>query len=196
MTGINTLVITWLALLTSLSLTVNAAKHDRSKTFWSLLGFTVALLVGLVFASTSTHYEPNSSAKWTQVYPTKNKYSTVFLKFDNLELLGNTTTSPKTLEKLEDYAHYTNLYDLYDGSIIVTTKDSKEEHKVVLSRDNKLPKNVTNRNVVIDKIEYRKIDGVKKHLDKYTGQLEKRDIDGEIRITYKNGDSKTSVFKD
>lgn len=196
LTGINTLVITWLALLTSLSLTVNAAKHDRSKTFWSLLGFTVALLVGLVFASTSTHYEPNSSAKWTQVYPTKNKYSTVFLKFDNLELLGNTTTSPKTLEKLEDYAHYTNLYDLYDGSIIVTTKDSKEEHKVVLSRDNKLPKNVTNRNVVIDKIEYRKIDGVKKHLDKYTGQLEKRDIDGEIRITYKNGDSKTSVFKD
>lgn len=196
LTGINTLVITWLALLTSLLLTVNAAKHDRSKTFWSLLGFTVALLVGLVFASTSTHYEPNSSAKWTQVYPTKNEYSTVFLQFDNLELLGNTTTSPKTLEKLEDYAHYTNLYDLYDGSIIMTTKDSKEEHKVVLSRDNKLPKNVTNRNVVIDKIEYRKIDGVKKHLDKYTGQLEKRDIDGEIRITYKNGDSKTSVFKD
>lgn len=196
LTGINTLVITWLALLTSLLLTVNAAKHDRSKTFWSLLGFTVALLVGLVFASTSTHYEPNSSAKWTQVYPTKNEYSTVFLKFDNLELLGDTTTSPKTLEKLEDYAHYTNLYDLYDGSIIVTTKDSKEEHKVVLSRDNKLPKDVTNRNVVIDKIEYRKIDGVKKHLDKYTGQLEKRDVDGEIRITYKNGDSKTSVFKD
>lgn len=196
LTGINTLVITWLALLTSLLLTVNAAKHDRSKTFWSLLGFTVALLMGLVFASASTHYEPNSSAKWTQVYPTKNEYSTVFLKFDNLELLGDTTTSPKTLEKLEDYAHYTNLYDLYDGSIIVTTKDSKEEHKVVLSRDNKLPKDVTNRNVVIDKIEYRKIDGVKKHLDKYTGQLEKRDVDGEIRITYKNGDSKTSVFKD
>lgn len=136
------------------------------------------------------------SSTWTQVYPTKNEYSTVFLKFDNLELLGNTTTSPKTLEKLEDYAHYTNLYDLYDGSIIMTTKDSKEEHKVVLSRDNKLPKDVTNRNVVIDKIEYRKIDGVKKHLDKYTGQLEKRDVDGEIRITYKNGDSKTSVFKD
>lgn len=196
LTGINTLAITWLALLTSLLLTVNAAKHDRSKTFWSLLGFTVALLVGLVFASASTHYEPNSSAKWTQVYPTKNEYSTVFLKFDNLELLGNTTTSPKTLEKLEDYAHYTNLYNLYDGSIIVTTKDSKEERKVFLSRDNKLPKDVTNSNVVIDKIEYRKIDGVKKHLGKYTGQLEKRDVDGEIRITYKNGDSKTSVFKD
>jgi len=196
LTGINTPVITWLALLTSLLLTVNAAKHDRSKTFWSLLGFTVALLVGLVFASTSTHYEPNSSAKWTQVYPTKNEYSTVFLKFDNLELLGNTTTSPKTLEKLEDYAHYTNLYNLYDGSIIVTTKDSKEERKVFLSRDNKLPKDVTNSNVVIDKIEYRKIDGVKRHLGKYTGQLEKRDVDGEIRITYKNGDSKTSVFKD
>lgn len=46
LTGINTLVITWLALLTSLLLTVNAAKHDRSKTFWSLLGFTVALLGG------------------------------------------------------------------------------------------------------------------------------------------------------
>lgn len=152
--------------------------------------------MGLVFASTSTHYEPNSSAKWTQVYPTKNEYSTVFLKFDNLELLGNTTTSPKTLEKLEDYAHYTNLYNLYDGSIIVTTKDSKEERKVLLSRDNKLPKDVTNSNVVIDKIEYRKIDGVKRHLGKYTGQLEKRDVDGEIRITYKNGDSKTSVFKD
>lgn len=196
LTGINTLVITWLALLTSLLLTVNAAKHDHSKTFWSLLSFTVALLVGLVFASASTHYEPNSSAKWTQVYPTKNEYSTVFLKFDNLELLGNTTTQPKTLEKLENYAHYTNLYDLYDGSIIVTTKDSKEERKVFLSRDNKLPKNVTNSNVVIDKIEYRKIDGVKKHLGKYTGQLEKRDVDGEIRITYKNGDSETSVFKD
>ena len=173
LTGINTLVITWLALLTSLLLTVNAAKHDRSKTFWSLLGFTIALLMGLVFASASTHYEPNSSAKWTQVYPTKNEYSTVFLKFDNLELLGNTTTSPKTLEKLEDYAHYTNLYNLYDGSIIVTTKDSKEERKVLLSRDNKLPKDVTNSNVVIDKIEYRKIDGVKRHLGKYTGQLEK-----------------------
>ena len=55
---------------------------------------------------------------------------------------------------------------------------------------------MTNSNVVIDKIEYRKIDGVKRHLGKYTGQLEKRDVDGEIRITYKNGDSKTSVFKD
>ena len=196
LTGINTIVITWLALLTSLLLTVDAAKHDRSKKFWSLLSFTVALLVGLVYASASTHYEPNGSAKWTQVYPTKGEYSTVFLKFDNLELLGDTATSPKTLEKLEDYAHYTNLYDLYDGSIILTTKDGKEERKVLLSRDNKLPKDVTNNNVVIDKIEYRKIDGVKKHLGKYTGQLEKRDVDGEIRITYKNGDSKTSVFND
>lgn len=33
LTSINTLVITWLALLTSLLLTVNAVKHDRSKTF-------------------------------------------------------------------------------------------------------------------------------------------------------------------
>lgn len=196
LTGINTLVITWLALLTSLFLTVNAAKHDRSKTFWGLLGFTVVLLAGLVFASTSTHYEPNSSAKWTRVYPTKGEYSTVFLKFDNLELSGDTVASPKTLEKLEDYAHYTNLYDLYDGSIIITTKDSKEERKVFLSRDNKLPKDLTNRDAIIDKIEYRKIDGVKRHLGKYTGQLEKRDVDGEIRITYKNGDSKTSVFND
>lgn len=65
-----------------------------------------------------------------------------------------------------------------------------------MSRDNKLPKDATNRNVVIKKIEYRKIDGVKKHLGKYTGQLEKRDVDGEIRITYKNVDSETSVFKD
>ena len=71
-----------------------------------------------------------------------------------------------------------------------------QQRKVLLSRDNKLPKDVTNSNVVIDKIEYRKIDGVKRHLGKYTGQLEKRDVDGEIRITYKNGDSKTSVFKD
>lgn len=193
LTGINTLVITWLALLTSLLLTVNAAKHDRSKTFWGLFGFTVVLLAGLVFASTNTHYEPNSSAKWTQVYPTKGEYSTVFLKFDNLELSGDTAASPKTLEKLEDYAHYTNLYD---GSIIITTKDSKEERKVFLSRDNKLPKDLTNRDAIIDKIEYRKIDGVKKHLGKYTGQLEKRDVDGEIRITYKNGDLKTSVFND
>lgn len=196
LTGINTLIITWLALLTSLLLTVNAAKHDRSKTFWSLFGFTVVLLAGLVFASTSTHYEPNSSAKWTQVYPTKGKYSTVFLKFDNLELFGDTATSPKTLEKLEDYAHHANLYGLYDGSIVVTTKDSKEERKVFLSHNNKLPKDLTDRDTVIDKIEYRKIDGVKKHLGKYSGQLEKRDVDGEIRITYKNGDSKTSVFGD
>lgn len=193
LTGINTIVITWLALLTNLLLTVDAAKHDRSKTFWSLFGFTVVLLAGLVFASTNTHYEPNSSAKWTQIYPTKGKYSTVFLKFDNLELSGDTATSPKTLEKLEDYAHYTNLYD---GSIIITTKDSKEERKVFLSRDNTIPKDLTGKNAVIDKIEYRKIDGVKNHLGKYTGQLEKRDVDGEIRITYKNRDSKTSVFND
>lgn len=176
LTGINTLVIAWIVLLISLFLTVDAAKHDRSKTFWSLLGLNVVLLFGLVFAGTSTHYEPDSSSKWAQVYPTKGEYSTVFLKFDNLELLGDTATSPKTLEKLEDYAHYTNLYDLYDGSIILTTKDGKEERKVLLSRDNKLPKDVTNNNVVIDKIEYRKIDGVKKHLGKYTGQLEKRDV--------------------
>ena len=196
LTGINTIVITWIVLLTSLFLTVDAAKHDRSKTFWSLLGLNVVLLFGLIFAGTSIHYESDSSSKWAQVYPTKGKYSTVFLKFDNLELSGDTATSPKTLEKLEDYAHHANLYGLYDGSIIITTKDSKEERKVFLSHNNKLPKDLTNRDAVIDKIEYRTIDGVKKHLGKYTGQLEKRDVDGEIRITYKNGDSKTSVFND
>lgn len=196
LTSSNAMIITWLVMLTGLFLMVMAIKRKHNKVLWALTGLNAVLMLVVALATTSIHYEPSSSSKWTQIYPTKGEYSTVFLKFNNLDVISDTSSSSKALEKLEDYAHQRALYDLYSGSIIITKKDDKEERKVFLSRDNKLPKNLTNNNAVIDKIEYRKIDGVKKHLGKYTGQLEKRDVDGEIRITYKNGDSKTSISSD
>lgn len=196
LTSTNTVIITWLVMLTGLFLMAMAIKRKHNKVFWVLTGLNAVWMLVVALATTSIHYEPSSSSKWTQIYPTKNEYSTVFLKFNNLDVISDTSSSPKALEKLEDYAHQRALYDLYSGSIIITKTENKEERKVFLSRDNKLPKDLTNRNAVIDKIEYRKIDGVKKHLGNYSGKLEKRDVNGEIRITYKNGESKTSVTKD
>lgn len=196
LTSNHTMIITWLVMLTGLFLIIMAIKYKRDKLLWTLVSLNAAFMLVVALVTTSIHYEPSSSSKWTQIYPTKNEYSTVFLKFNNLDVISDTSSSSKALEKLEDYAHQRALYDLYSGSIIITKKEHKEERKVFLSRDNVIPKNVTDKNAVIDKIEYRKIDGVKRHLGKYTGQLEKRDVDGEIRITYKNGDSKTSVFND
>lgn len=196
LTSTNTVIITRLVMLTGLFLMIMAIKRKYNKMLWVLMGLNAVLMLVIALATTSIHYEPSSSLKWTQIYPTKNEYSTVFLKFNNLDVISDTSSSSKALEKLEDYAHQRALYDLYSGSIIITKKDDKEERKVFLSRDNKLPKELTNRDAVIDKIEYRKIDGVKKHLGNYSGKLEKRDVDGEIRITYKSGGSKTSVTKD
>lgn len=196
LTSNNTMIITWLVMLTGLFLMIMTIKCKRDKLLWTLVGLNATFMLVVALATTSIHYEPSSSLKWTQIYPTKGEYSTVFLKFNNLDTISDTSSSSKTLEKLEDYTRQRALYDLYSGSIIITKKDNKEEHKVLLSRDNVIPKDLTGNNAVIDKIEYRKIDGVKKHLGKYTGQLEKRDVDGEIRITYKNGGSKASVTKD
>ena len=182
-------------MLTSLFFMIMAIKCKHNILLWTLVSLNAAFMLVVALTTTSTHYEPSSSSKWTQIYPTKGEYSTVFLKFNKLDLINDTSSSSKTLEKLEDYAHHSALYALYKGSIIITTKDNKEEHTVFLSRDNTIPKDLTDKNAVIDKIEYRKIDGVKKHLGKYTGQLEKHNVEGEIRITYKNGKSTTSTFK-
>lgn len=195
LTSNHTMIITWLVMLTGLFLIIMAIKYKRDKLLWTLVGLNTAFMLVVALATTSIHYEPSSSSKWTQIYPTKNEYSTVFLKFDNLDIISDTSSSSKALEKLEDYAHQRALYNLYSGFIIITKKDNKEERKVFLSRDNVIPKNVTEKNAVINKIEYRKIDGIKKHLGAYSGQLEKRDVEGEIRITYKNGESTTSTFK-
>ena len=70
----------------------------------------------------------------------------------------------------------------------------KTKEKIYLSRDNRLPKKLRNDTALIEKIEYRKIDGIKRRFNSFSGRLEKTDETGEIRITYKDGS--LDIFKD
>lgn len=81
-------------------------------------------------------------------------------------------------------------------TVIVKTKSGKEEQrKFYLSKDNKLPKEVNRDDVFIDKIEYREIDGVRRHLGSFYGNLEESDVRYELRITYENDNSRSTVFE-
>lgn len=161
--------------------------------------FTLAIIV--FFSSFlvlgASRYEIVSSAKWSQLYPGKDKISEIYIrsKDKSISQVLDTNVGTDTLLKIEEYQKqkHANLQTLTIG---VTTESGKEEREVYLSRDNKLPKEMNRDNVMIEKIEYRKIEGLKRHLGSFYGNLEKPYIDGEIRITYKNDNSRPTVFED
>ena len=76
-----------------------------------------------------------------------------------------------TLHSIKNY-HDESYSSLKTVKVIAETKSGKEERMFYLSRNNRLVKRLENSEVVIDKIEYRKIDGVRRHFESFSGNLE------------------------
>lgn len=161
--------------------------------------FTSAIVV--FFSSfiilSASHFEIESSARWAQFYPSKENVSKISLKFedDSMSQKLDSNVLSDTLYSVKNYQDDRSS-SLMTVTVIVKTKSGKEEQrKFYLSKDNKLPKEVNRDDVFIDKIEYREIDGVRRHLGSFYGNLEESDVRYELRITYKNDKSQSTVFE-
>lgn len=173
------------------------AAKDRDKSLNVSLSLLFAAVFFTILILSSSRYEIESSAKWSQLYPSKETVSKISLKFEDGSMsqqLDSNVVSD-TLYSVKNY-HDDPHSSLKTVTVVVETKSGKEEREFYLSRDNRMPKEMNKYDVVIDKIEYRKIDGVRRHFESFSGNLEKRDVRYELRITYKNDNSRPTVFED
>lgn len=195
LTGGNSFVIMILAALIFSILTAVFSCKDRFILAFSSFAILVSFIVCTFAIIGSSHYEVVSHSDWQQIYQSKTKISSIEMNFDDERFSQslNKTIDNDTIDLIKRYQTITD-QDLVSGKIIVSDGLRKDERKVYLSRDNRIPKKRSKDSVLIEKIEYRKIDGIKRRFGSFSGHLEESDETGEIRITYKDGS--LDIFKD
>ena len=195
LTEANFLGINLIAVVVLLIVTAYFIAKDRDRLVNILFTLAIIVFFSSFLVLSASHYETVSSNEWRQIYSRQDKGAKVTLTFKDLEIKQSSLTNitSKSLEAIDSFQKDSNS-DLQEVSIKLSTKSGDEEHIVYLSKDNQMSKDQSKNNIVIEKIEYRKIDGIQRHLGRFTGNVEKSAIDDEIRITYKNDDSRQSVF--
>lgn len=197
LTQLNSIGVAAIAILILLILLSFSLAKDLQKLTNAIFCILLTVFFTTIFVLSSSRYEIEGSAKWHQLYPSKENVSKISLKFrdDSMSQQLDSNVVSDTLYSIKNY-HDDPHSSLETVTVIVETKSGKEERMFYLSRNNRLVKQLENSEVAIDKIEYRKIDGVRRHFESFSGNLEKRDIQYELRITYRNDKSRPSVFEE
>lgn len=197
LTQLNSIGVAAISILILLILLAFSLAKDLHKLTNAIFCILLTVFFTTIFVLSSSHFEIDSSAKWHQLYPNKENVSKISMKFedDSMSQQVDSNVVSDTLYSIKNY-HDESYSSLKTVTVIVETKSRKEEQrKFYLSKDNKLPKEVNRDDVFIDKIEYREIDGVRRHLGSFYGNLEESDVRYELRITYKNDKSQSTVFE-
>lgn len=197
LTQLNSIGVAAIAILILLILLAFSLAKDLHKLTNVIFCVLLTVFFTTIFVLSSSHFEIDSSAKWHQLYPNKENVSKISMKFedDSMSQQLDSNVVSDTLYSIKNY-HDESYSSLKTVKVIAETKSGKEERMFYLSRNNRLVKRLENSEVVIDKIEYRKIDGVRRHFKSFSGNLEKRDVRYELRITYKNDNSRPTVFEE
>ena len=159
LTQFNSIGVAVILIIVLIVLSVIPISKDMYRLSCILFSMIIITFFATILILSSSHYEVESSAKWRQIYPTKDENSKISLKFENA-MMSQSIDSNVGLEPLQEIRNYQNkkLVSIKTVKVIAETKSVKEEREFYLSRNNLLPKEMNADNIVIDKIEYREID--------------------------------------
>lgn len=142
---------------------------------------TIPFIFPFLFSSTSLN-----GSEWTTIYTKGDNISV------NIELTHwhSKYVMKSNTELGSTYDEMSNILDMtLSGTITATDSKGQVTYDVLLQKDNVIKNKKLNNHSQIVKVEYRKINSRQNHFGSYSGNPYPFDHDGELRITFDDGDN-------
>lgn len=162
----------------------NEETSDRIGGF-GLLIFIQAFIVSIIFACAPTIH---TTSDWVTVYETGEDRK---VTLD----LGNIWTGEITTDELGNRYKYLTK-DYYQGTISMDENGSHGQYAIEVKPENIIENKKLNEHSKLVKVEYRRYESQHKELFGFVGKDEKPKNDGELRLTFDDGDADIKkIFK-
>ena len=142
---------------------------------------TIPFIFPFLFASTSLN-----GSEWTTIY-TKGDHLSINIELTQWHskyVLESNTEIGSTFTDMDSLLNNT-----LSGTITATDSKGQVTYDVLLQKDNVIKNKKLNNHSQIVKVEYRKITSRQNHFGSYSGNPYPVDHDGELRITFDDGDN-------